>query len=210
MLCVRNRLLQRFIYTGGINLIENIKHTILNNAIELFMKNGFDNVTINEICEACKITKRTFYYHYESKNTLLLDYFSLVDENIETSLKDMAEDATWLEKCWKVKEIFVRGIANLNTDILKNLIKIDIEQQNEMFSFQLNNFDPNLTRLRHMVIEYTHKAQEAGEIDPRASAEELSYCFASAFLGLAVNWSSTGGQYDLVEAAKKYFYQIYK
>ncbi|MDK2964935.1 MULTISPECIES: TetR/AcrR family transcriptional regulator [Lacrimispora] len=191
-------------------MIENIKHTILVNAIELFKKNGFDNVTINEICESCNITKRTFYYHYHSKNTLLLDYFSLVDENIESALKEIDKETTWLDKCWKVKEIFLRGIANLNTDILKNLIKIDMEQQNDMFSFKLNNFDPNLTRLRQIVIEYTLKAQEAGEIDSHSSAEELSYCFASAFLGLAVNWSSTGGQYDLVEASKKYFYLIYK
>lgn len=191
-------------------MIENIKHTILVKSIELFKKNGFDHVTINEICEACNITKRTFYYHYQSKNTLLLNYFSLVDENIETSINDMDKEITWLDKCWKLKEIFVCGIADLNTDILKNLIKIDMEQQNKMFSFKLNEFDPNLTKLRQLVIEYTHKAQEAGEIDSNATAEELSYCFASAFLGLAVNWSSTGGQYNLVEAAKKYFYQIYK
>ncbi|WP_326513217.1 TetR/AcrR family transcriptional regulator [Clostridium intestinale] len=191
-------------------MIENIKHTILVKAIELFKKNGFDNVTINEICENCSITKRTFYYHYDSKKTLLLDYFSLVDEDIETTLKDIDNEKTWLDKCWRVKQIHASGIANLNADILKNLIKIDMEQQNHMFSFSLNDFDPNLKRLRQMVIEYTRKAQEAGEIDADTSAEDLSYCFASAFLGLAVHWSSTGGNYDLVEASKKYFDLIYK
>ncbi|WP_312048035.1 TetR/AcrR family transcriptional regulator [Anaerotignum sp.] len=191
-------------------MIENIKHTILVKSIELFKKNGFDHVTINEICEACNITKRTFYYHYQSKNTLLLNYFSLVDENIEAAIRDVDNEKTWLDKCWKLKKIFICGIADLNTDIVKNLIKIDMEQQNKMFSFKLNNFDPNLTKLRQSVIEYTYKAQEEGEIDSTASAEDLSYCFASAFLGLAVNWSSTGGEFDLVEASKKYFYHIYK
>lgn len=191
-------------------MIENIKHTILIKAIELFKKNGFDNVTINEICESCNITKRTFYYHYDSKKTLLLDYFSLVDEDIEITLKDIDNQTTWLGKCWGIKQIYISGIANLNADILKNLIKIDIEQQNHMFSFRLNDFDPNLKRLRQMVIEYTRKGQETGEIYADISAEDLSYCFSSAFLGLAVNWSSTGGNYDLVEASKKYFYLIYK
>ncbi|MFL0197995.1 TetR/AcrR family transcriptional regulator [Clostridium sp. WILCCON 0269] len=191
-------------------MIENIKHTILDKAIELFKKNGFNNVTINEICESCNITKRTFYYHYDSKKTLLLDYFSLVDENIENALKDIDNETTWLDKCWKVKRIYINGIANLNADILKNLIKIDMEQQNHMFSVRLNDFDPNMKRLRQMVIEYTRKAQETGEIDADTPAEDLSYCFASAFLGLAVNWSSTGGNYDLVEASKKYFDLIYK
>ena len=92
----------------------------------------------------------TFYYHYDSKKTLLLDYFSLVDENIEN-----------------------------------NLIKIDIKNQNQMFCYKLNNFNPNTKKLRQMVIDYTRKAQEAGEIDTDISAEDLSYCFASTFLGLA-------------------------
>lgn len=191
-------------------MIENIKHTILIKSIELFKKNGFDNVTINEICESCDITKRTFYYHYNSKNTLLLDYFALVDEDIERTLKDIDNETTWLGKCWKVKQVYISGLANLNADILKNLIKIDMEQQNQMFNFELNDFDLNLKRLRQMVIEFTHKGQEAGEINSNFSAEDLSYCFVSAFLGLAVNWSSTGGNYDLVEASKKYFHLIYK
>lgn len=191
-------------------MIENIKHTILVKAIELFKKKEFDSVTINEICESCNITKRTFYYHYDSKKTLLLDYFSLVDEDIKNTLNDIDNETTWLDKCWKIKQIYISGIANLNADILKNLIKIDMEQQNHMFSFMLNDFDPNVKRLRQMVIEYTRKAQETGEIDAYTSAEDLSYCFASAFLGLAVNWSSTGGNYDLVEASKKYFDLIYR
>lgn len=191
-------------------MIENIKHTILVKAIELFKKNGFDNVTINEICESCNITKRTFYYHYDSKKTLLLDYFSLVDENIENKLKDIDNETSWLDKCWNVKKIYIRGFADLNADILKNLIKIDMEKQNQMFCYKLNDFHPNTKRLRQMVIDYTRKAQEAEEIANNISAEDLSYCFASAFLGLAVSWSSTGGNYDLVEASKKYFDLIYK
>lgn len=191
-------------------MIENIKHTILIESIALFKKNGFENVTINQICEACNITKRTFYYHYDSKKTLLLDYFSLVDGNVESALKNIDEQMTWLEKCWEIKSIYIRGIVNLNADILKNLIIIDMEQQNHMFSFELNDFDHDLKRLRQIVIEFTRKGQEAGEISNNSSAEELSYCFASAFLGLAVNWSSTGGNFDLIDASKKYFDMIYK
>lgn len=191
-------------------MIENIKYTILTKSIELFKMNGFSNVSINEICASCNITKRTFYYHYDSKKTLLLDYFTLVDENIVNTLNEIENEKTWLDKCWKVKEIYVRGIVNLNADILKNLIKIDIEQDNKMFDIYLNDFDSNLKNMRQLVIEYTRKGQEAGEINSDISAEELSYCFASAFLGLAVNWCSTGGTYDLVESSKRYYYLIYK
>ena len=191
-------------------MIENIKRIILTNAIELFKTNGYSNVSINQICESCNITKRTFYYHYDSKKTLLLNYFTLVDENIISTLSEIEVEKTWLDKCWKVKEIYIRGIINLNADIVKHLIKIDMEQDNKMFDIYLNDFDSNVKNMRQLVIDFTRRGQEAGEISCDNSAEDLSYCFASAFLGLALNWCSNGGNYDLIEASKKYYFLIYR
>lgn len=191
-------------------MIENIKAIILAKAMELFKQNGFDNVTINEICESCGITKRTFYYHYESKKTLLLDYFSVFEENIENTLKKIEQEKSWLQKCWRIKEIYISGITALTPDILGKLITIDMEQQNKLFDIKLNDYDPIAKTMRQLVIDYTKKGQAAGEINSITTAEDLSYCFASAFLGLAVNWSSTNGSFNLLEASKNYFNVIYQ
>lgn len=40
------------------------KELIRDTAIELFKKYGYEKVTIQQICKACQITKRTFYYHF--------------------------------------------------------------------------------------------------------------------------------------------------
>ncbi|MDF3003090.1 MAG: transcriptional regulator TetR family [Bacillota bacterium] len=191
-------------------MLDNIKHTILTKSIELFINKGFDNVSINEICSSCNITKRTFYYHYDSKNTLLLDYFTLANETIDATLDQIEEEKTWLDKCWKIKEIYISSFVKLNADILKNLIKIDMEQNNLMFDFHLNDFNSNVKRMRQLVIEYTRRGQKAGEISTAHTAEELSHCFSSAFLGLAINWCSTGGNYDLASQAKRYYDIIYR
>ena len=39
------------------------KNKIFETAGKLFKEKGYENVTINNICEACGITKTTFYYH---------------------------------------------------------------------------------------------------------------------------------------------------
>ena len=36
------------------------KETITEVALDLFLKEGFNNVTVNQICEHCDITKPTF------------------------------------------------------------------------------------------------------------------------------------------------------
>jgi AcrR family transcriptional regulator len=46
---------------------------ILQAAYVLFRQRGFTRVNVDEIAAAAKITKRTLYSHFESKDTLLAD-----------------------------------------------------------------------------------------------------------------------------------------
>lgn len=192
-------------------MIENIKEIILLKSIELFNLHGFDQVTINTICTSCNITKKTFYYHYDSKNSLLLAYYySLVDKNMENNLNEIDYISSWYDKCWKLKEIYVKSIENLTPNILNNLIKIDMEQQNQLFDISINDFNPTANRIRHLALEYTRQGQTAGEIRADVSAEDLANCFAAATIGLLVNWSSKGGNFDLAKAAQEIYYVTHK
>lgn len=44
---------------------------ILDAAYKLFRRHGYSRVSIDEIATAAKITKKTLYYHFESKDALL-------------------------------------------------------------------------------------------------------------------------------------------
>lgn len=47
------------------------KKKILDCAYDLFIKYGFDQVTVDDICHICKITKGTFYHHFNTKDDLV-------------------------------------------------------------------------------------------------------------------------------------------
>lgn len=47
---------------------QEIRRNILDQAFRLFTENGVDTVTVDDICQACSITKGTFYHNYESKD----------------------------------------------------------------------------------------------------------------------------------------------
>lgn len=47
------------------------KQRILDNAYALFRRRGFTRVSMDEIAAAAGVTKRTLYYHFDSKDTLL-------------------------------------------------------------------------------------------------------------------------------------------
>lgn len=62
---------------------KNIDTIIINTSCNLFMEKGYKNVSVNEICSACSITKPTLYYHFKSKEDILYEYFrSLIQNSI--------------------------------------------------------------------------------------------------------------------------------
>lgn len=48
------------------------QHAILNSALELFSKNGYDATSVAEICAMANVSKGAFYHHYPSKQDLFL------------------------------------------------------------------------------------------------------------------------------------------
>jgi AcrR family transcriptional regulator len=47
------------------------EQTILTNAYRLFHRHGFNRVSMDEIAASARVTKRTLYYHFRSKDDLI-------------------------------------------------------------------------------------------------------------------------------------------
>ena len=67
------------------------KDKVFSTAVGLFIEKGYNNVTINDICDACEITKPTFYYHFKSKQDIILHYYDHVIENLTPVLIQMLD-----------------------------------------------------------------------------------------------------------------------
>ena len=52
------------------------KDELSRTAIRLFREEGYRNVTVNKICEAAGVTKGSFYHHFDSKDDIILQYWS--------------------------------------------------------------------------------------------------------------------------------------
>jgi AcrR family transcriptional regulator len=56
------------------------RRQILDSAYELFYRKGFTRVGVDEVAAFAKVTKRTLYYHFRSKDDLLAAVFDLQHE----------------------------------------------------------------------------------------------------------------------------------
>jgi len=67
------------------------KEIILDCALELFSKKGYEAVSVQEIVNVAHITKPTLYYYYKSKKglfeQLLLTYYSILDNLLKDVCK---------------------------------------------------------------------------------------------------------------------------
>jgi AcrR family transcriptional regulator len=55
--------------------LTNPEQTILTSAYRLFHRHGFNRVSMDEIAAAARVTKRTLYYHFRSKDDLIAAAF---------------------------------------------------------------------------------------------------------------------------------------
>lgn len=72
----------------------NVKKLIVQAFIEIGNKEGFDNITINKVVKACKISRTAFYYHFKDLPDVI-DYYlhEKIEEvsNVCAGLKNMKQ-----------------------------------------------------------------------------------------------------------------------
>lgn len=67
---------------------ERTKEAILQQALILFQKNGYESVTMRELAKACEFSLGAFYYHFKSKEEIVLELFkSSLSGHIERTWK---------------------------------------------------------------------------------------------------------------------------
>lgn len=67
-----------------------MKEIILKKSLELFTKNGFKSVTMDEIANELGISKKTIYQYFSSKNTLVEATVDFVFDSAIAKIKDLA------------------------------------------------------------------------------------------------------------------------
>ena len=65
------------------------KTVLFDKAMELFRRDGYDKVTIQQICKESNVTRNAFYYYFDSKEGLLSSYFENIPRFTEALLADV-------------------------------------------------------------------------------------------------------------------------
>ncbi len=76
--------------------------------IELLSKKTFDDITVNELCEAAMIRRPTFYSHFEDKYDFLRFYLNEIQMQIENESDELTSSREeHFEHCWHMLMKFI-------------------------------------------------------------------------------------------------------
>lgn len=70
---------------------EQTKRRIIDTAYALFYKGGFAHASVDDIADAAGVTKRTLYYHFDSKQALIAEVLGLQHELALAQVQRLAE-----------------------------------------------------------------------------------------------------------------------
>lgn len=112
-----------------------IKEEILNKAIELFIKNGYQNTTMRQIANSLNVAVGNINYYYPKKENIVIDYHNIVlDAFLNEVLTNHISDNPWIHY-FAIEYGFMHFIA---TDEGTNTVYTSFTHEQSLRDFYIN------------------------------------------------------------------------
>ena len=174
------------------------KDLIQETAMDLFKTKDYKTVTVMDICRACNITKRTFYYHFASKADLLngiIDYWGIKAERLMSTFINEKRN---IDILWQLMRVYCSHSQKYGPNIMRQVYTLMLENGRDIrFPYKMYLYD--------LAVQLVRKAQDTGEIMNRAVPEDIVFILYHAFRSISISWASENGPYDLIEEFRKSF-----
>lgn len=172
-----------------------MKEKIIKKAYELLKEKKFEDLTINEICGYCEISKPTFYKYIGNKENLLTFFYTDITNNYASmALTLLAEDNYWKSICAGF-DMILGWSSEFGYDLYSQLFITNLKENKGTFLF-----DENLTKVMQSLYS---KAQKNGQIRNQSNPEELYLNCANLSFGYGINWCLNGGKSDLLNEFRR-------
>lgn len=189
--------------------MQDIKRKITDIAIEAFRQEGYDNISVNEICRLSGIAKKTFYYHFESKDEILFNTYAEYDTDMSEIAIRLMMLPNYTERLWYLFNLAIEKTEKLGLDISTNLIKSSLTRKKSLILPIQKEYGDNSSQGAKLMMEVIIQGQQSGEFRNNADPEQLHWSFTSALLGATVTWCASDGAIDRNIHLRKLFEHIF-
>jgi len=165
---------------------------ILRSALTLMREQGYDKVSVRDICAHAGITTGAFYHHFPSKEALLISGVGALDFYMEQALADRPPEPP-LERLRFILTSYAEFMEQECGELTGQYYLVRLS--NSQAGFRL---DPN-RYIERIMVDCFEEASARGEYKTTRSTQWASaFCYRH-FRGLVLDWVLSGYSYSLRE-----------
>lgn len=179
---------------------EKTRKKLFDISLKLFGKYGFDNVTIDDITKEAGVSKGSFYFHFKTKESVIIELIKEADDLYGKWYKKVDYNMDSEKKLIEMVMISLNFIQSRNSEIEAALYASQIRKGNTHEPF-LSDWNRPIYKITEKIIE---EAQQRGLFRTDLSARELTDIFTRMLRSMIFNWCLNAGSYDLPEDARRY------
>jgi AcrR family transcriptional regulator len=172
------------------------RQKLVDAALDLFFERGYDNVTVDDICEKAGVSKGAFYGHFKSKDQAVVEEFLKVDDYYQEMLPQILQEKSYVDKGIAFVRLALRYIASQGEMVIKVAYSSQISPGRK--ASPVASRDRALYLLAEGLIR---EAQEAGEVRKDLDSAEIASVLIRAIRGTVYDWCLQDGGFDLEAAA---------
>lgn len=139
------------------------KHEILEKALEVFIEEGYEDVTFQKIADRCGITRTTLYIYFKNKREIFLWSIKQLTYGIELDLNELlADEKMSSEECLRAMLCKIVDACESNKSLFSVLLTY-------LLSLQKSGGEPGkrvrrrIVRLQHMLSTVMIRGIKEGE-----------------------------------------------
>ena len=173
-----------------------VKENIAKCAIELFKSEGYDSVSVNEICEKANVSRTVFYTMFKGKRGILDYVVSKPQQNDDEGFRRFADAENDFERIWQLFERFISIALDFGPKLTSRLFIMQFESP--------QGIRDAVHALDNLFATLAKNCAKSGIIDTEEPPELLSHIATDLIIHELYVWCSQNGNFSLRERARQY------
>ena len=178
------------------DLSHKVKENIAKCAIELFKSEGYDSVSVNEICEKANVSRSVFYTMFKGKRGILDYVVSKPQQNDDEGFRRFADAENDFERIWQLFERFISIALDFGPKLTSRLFIMQFESP--------QGIRDAVHALDDLFATLAKNCAKNGIIETEEPPELLSRIATDLIIHELYVWCSQNRNFSLRERARQY------
>lgn len=179
--------------------VENSKNTkaIITTAIDLFQEEGYENVSVQEICARSGVSRSSFYSIFSGKADILSTMIGGIRLNFDKMVPDFIKAENDVARIWLITDSYLSLASRYGPQLIKALYIEELSGQHD--------FLQDIEKYSDWLVPLVRNCQKNGTFLNKSDPEEIVKIQFDLCKGILVDWVLNEGNFNLQDRVRTLF-----